>query len=52
VKRSVAGGRSLREELLEDALLEPDQVDRALDPAAYLGSASAFIDRVLERHAR
>jgi 3-carboxy-cis,cis-muconate cycloisomerase len=52
VKRSVAGGRSLRDELLEDALLEPDEVDRALDPAAYLGSASAFIDRALERHAR
>jgi 3-carboxy-cis,cis-muconate cycloisomerase len=52
VKRSIAGGRTFREELLEDALLEPDQVDRALDPAAYLGSASALIDRALARLAR
>jgi 3-carboxy-cis,cis-muconate cycloisomerase len=51
-KRSIAGGRTFREELLQDALLEPHEVDRALDPAAYLGSASALIDRALERHAR
>jgi hypothetical protein len=29
------------------ALLPPPELDRALDPAAYLGSTSAFIDRAL-----
>ena len=50
--RAVESGRSLREELadepgLRDALSEED-MDTALDPAGYLGSADAFVDRALE----
>jgi 3-carboxy-cis,cis-muconate cycloisomerase len=44
-------GRSLTELLLEDetvrAYLERDEIERAMDPACYLGSATAFIDRAL-----
>ncbi|MEA2422307.1 MAG: 3-carboxy-cis,cis-muconate cycloisomerase [Thermoleophilaceae bacterium] len=49
-KRAAEGGRTFREELLEDPLLEADEVDRALDPAGYLGSANLFVDRALARH--
>ncbi|MBA2344473.1 MAG: 3-carboxy-cis,cis-muconate cycloisomerase [Rubrobacter sp.] len=50
--RAVESGRSLREELadepgLRDALSEED-LDAALDPEGYLGSAEAFVDRALE----
>jgi 3-carboxy-cis,cis-muconate cycloisomerase len=49
--RTLASGRSLREELLaEPALreaLSPEEVDAALDPACYLGSARVFVDRAL-----
>jgi 3-carboxy-cis,cis-muconate cycloisomerase len=53
-RRAVSGGRSLREELrdvpeVRDALGE-DELDRALDPASYLGVTSQLIDRALARH--
>src|SRR5699024_957214 len=42
---------TLRDAALGDArlreLLSPDDVDRALDPARYLGAADALIDRAL-----
>jgi 3-carboxy-cis,cis-muconate cycloisomerase len=52
--RAVAAGRHLREELLADpvvsANLSSTEVDGALDPAGYLGSADAFIDRALDAY--
>ena len=49
--RTLESGRSLREELLaEPALreaLSPEEIDAALDPACYLGSARLFVDRAL-----
>jgi 3-carboxy-cis,cis-muconate cycloisomerase len=51
-RRTVESGRSLREELLaEPALkevLSEEDIDAALDPVGYLGSAGAFVDRALE----
>lgn len=48
--------RPLREELLSDPgvadHLSPEEIDHALDPAAYLGSTDAFIERALEFHRR
>jgi 3-carboxy-cis,cis-muconate cycloisomerase len=50
------GGRSLRDELLADptveAALSPSQLDDALDPRKYLGSAGAFIARALADYRR
>ena len=51
-RRTVENGTSLRQELadepgLRDALSEED-LDAALDPAGYLGSAEAFVVRALE----
>ena len=50
-RRSADGGRPFRDELLaEPALnqrLSPEEIDAALDPAGYLGSAGVFIDRAL-----
>jgi 3-carboxy-cis,cis-muconate cycloisomerase len=51
-RRAVDSGRSLREELIEAVDLSADEIDRLLDPAAYLGSAGALVDRALEAHAR
>lgn len=49
--RAMDEERSLREELLEDAeiseVLSTEEIDAALDPAGYLGSAEAFVDRAL-----
>jgi 3-carboxy-cis,cis-muconate cycloisomerase len=49
--RAGESGRPLRDELLADpqinAHLSPEQIDQALDPDAYLGSASDFVDRAL-----
>lgn len=46
--------RSLRELLLHDetvrAHLGQEEIERAMDPACYLGSANAFIDRALALH--
>lgn len=50
--RSRHGGGSFRDELLADvtvaAHMSPDDVDKALDPAGWLGSSDTFIDRALE----
>ena len=51
-RRTVERGTPLREELLaEPALrevLSSEEIDAALDPAHYLGSAETFVDRALE----
>jgi 3-carboxy-cis,cis-muconate cycloisomerase len=51
---AVAGDRSLRDALHDDprvrAHLSPEQIDEAVEPGSYLGSASAFIDRALAAH--
>jgi 3-carboxy-cis,cis-muconate cycloisomerase len=50
-KRVVESGGELQQVALEDsqvsAALKPDEIKRALDPAAYLGSTSLFIERAL-----
>ncbi|WP_035857684.1 3-carboxy-cis,cis-muconate cycloisomerase [Cryptosporangium arvum] len=46
VKNAVATGRPLREVLLEAGV----DADPVLDPANYLGSASALVDRALAAH--
>jgi 3-carboxy-cis,cis-muconate cycloisomerase len=47
-------GSSLREVLAADpavaAVLDPAALERALDPAQYLGAAGELVDRVLARH--
>jgi 3-carboxy-cis,cis-muconate cycloisomerase len=52
--RALAAGRGLRDELLDDAeirsQLSAEEIDRTLDPAAYLGSAEAFVARALARY--
>jgi 3-carboxy-cis,cis-muconate cycloisomerase len=50
VGRASESGRSLREELIADSQLElsSEEIDAALDPEGYLGSADAFVDRALE----
>jgi 3-carboxy-cis,cis-muconate cycloisomerase len=54
--RATESGGELRDELAADAAvsehLSAAEIDRALDPAGYLGSADAFIDRALERYRR
>jgi 3-carboxy-cis,cis-muconate cycloisomerase len=54
--RAIAEGKTLGEALRDDAEvrahLSDQQIDRLIDPAAYLGSAGAFVDRVLARIAR
>ncbi|HEX8260905.1 MAG TPA: 3-carboxy-cis,cis-muconate cycloisomerase [Rubrobacteraceae bacterium] len=51
-RRTFANGSTLREEIMaEPALcdhLTPEEIDAALDPEQYLGSAGAFIDRALD----
>jgi 3-carboxy-cis,cis-muconate cycloisomerase len=51
-RRALEAGRHLREELLEDdeigAALSAGEIDAALDPERYLGSAGAFVDRALD----
>jgi 3-carboxy-cis,cis-muconate cycloisomerase len=48
--RVAASGRSLADELREDERvgLSDAELDALLDPATYLGSAEAFVDRALE----
>jgi 3-carboxy-cis,cis-muconate cycloisomerase len=52
--RVQAGGISFRQAALDDAristALAPEAIDRALDPASYLGSADALIDRALAEY--
>jgi 3-carboxy-cis,cis-muconate cycloisomerase len=49
--RALDRGEHLREELLEDSeiceVLSPEEIDAALDPAGYLGSADEFVERAL-----
>jgi 3-carboxy-cis,cis-muconate cycloisomerase len=51
--RVIAEGKTLGEALRDDAEvrrhLSDEQIDRLTDPAAYLGSAGAFVDRVVAR---
>jgi 3-carboxy-cis,cis-muconate cycloisomerase len=53
-RAAVAAGRPLADMLREDPAvrrhLSPGQIDEALEPGDYLGSASAFIDRALSAH--
>jgi 3-carboxy-cis,cis-muconate cycloisomerase len=53
-KRAVASGRMLAEELEADpevrAHLDPEEIRATLDPAAYLGSTAALIDRALAEY--
>jgi len=53
-KRCAAGGRSLAAELADDAAVtaqvDADELERAADPAGYLGSASELTDRALARY--
>jgi 3-carboxy-cis,cis-muconate cycloisomerase len=50
-ERAVRSGMHLRQVTLEEArvqsILSPEEIDRALDPGAYLGSTDVFIDRAL-----
>jgi 3-carboxy-cis,cis-muconate cycloisomerase len=50
--RVIGSGGDLRRAAMEDAqvraFLSPGEIDRALDPSGYLGSADAFINRALE----
>jgi 3-carboxy-cis,cis-muconate cycloisomerase len=53
--RAVAGGRALREVLLESPEVAgggvtAGELDEALDPAEYLGSATSFVDAALAAH--
>jgi 3-carboxy-cis,cis-muconate cycloisomerase len=50
-RRAADGGRPFREELLAEPVLRErlsaEEIDAALDPAGYLGSAGTFVDRAL-----
>jgi 3-carboxy-cis,cis-muconate cycloisomerase len=50
-RRAADGGRPFRDELLAEPdlgeRLSPEEIDAALDPAGYLGSAGELIDRAL-----
>jgi 3-carboxy-cis,cis-muconate cycloisomerase len=50
VEGAIAGSGSLRERLVATEQLSEEEVDRALDPGGYLGSAGALIDRALEAY--
>jgi 3-carboxy-cis,cis-muconate cycloisomerase len=57
VARRAADGRSsFREELLGDdeirEVLSEEEIDAALDPAGYLGSAGTFVDRALALYSK
>ncbi|HEY3192668.1 MAG TPA: 3-carboxy-cis,cis-muconate cycloisomerase [Solirubrobacterales bacterium] len=53
-ERALDSGTPLRNQLVGDeavrAELSEEEIDRALDPAGYLGSAGVFIDRALSRY--
>ena len=53
-RRALREDRHLRDELVEDenvrAVLSEGEIDAALDPAGYLGSAGVFVDRALEHY--
>lgn len=54
VARVREDGTTLRDAALADeqirAVLSEDEIDQALDPAGYIGSADVFIDRALARY--
>ncbi len=52
VAEIAARGGSLREALIADerVSLSEEEIDRALDPAGYLGAAGDLVDRALEAH--
>ena len=51
-RRSLESGKSLSEELVSEPklakVLSSKEIDAALDPASYLGSAGEFVDRALK----
>jgi 3-carboxy-cis,cis-muconate cycloisomerase len=51
-RRSLESGKSLREELISEPeltrVLSTEEIDAALDPVGYLGSAGEFVDRALK----
>jgi 3-carboxy-cis,cis-muconate cycloisomerase len=53
-QRAVQAQQHLRDALLQDAAITAEltaqDIDRLLDPSAYLGQATAFVDRVLQTH--
>jgi 3-carboxy-cis,cis-muconate cycloisomerase len=53
---AIAGDTTLREQLVGDPgvrrVLTEDDIDAALDPARWLGSADTLIDRALDAQAR
>jgi 3-carboxy-cis,cis-muconate cycloisomerase len=51
-RRAAAAHRPLRDELSEDESLqlEAEELETALDPATYLGSADTFVERALEHY--
>jgi 3-carboxy-cis,cis-muconate cycloisomerase len=53
-KRALGSGGSFHDELAGDdavsAELSDDEIERALDPAGYLGAVDGFIDRALSRY--
>lgn len=55
-KQISGAGKTLRQAALEDGkvrtILSPEEIDAALDPERYLGSADVFIERALAAYAR
>src|SRR5829696_825696 len=55
-RRAADSGKPFREELLAEPVLREqlstEQIDAALDPEGYLGSAGAFVDRALALYRR
>ena len=55
-KQVAQSGKTLLQAALADkdtrAILSPEEIDAALDPARYLGSTDVFIDRALAAYAR
>ncbi len=53
-EQAIKSGIDLRQVAIENAqvcaVLSPQEIDQALDPAAYLGSTDAFISRALEAY--
>jgi 3-carboxy-cis,cis-muconate cycloisomerase len=53
-RRAADGGKPFREELLAEPVLRErlsaEELDAALDPAGYLGSTGAFVDRALAHY--
>jgi 3-carboxy-cis,cis-muconate cycloisomerase len=50
VRDALADGESLRGLLETNTRLSPEEIASALDPAGYLGSAGALVDRALAAH--